>query len=108
MVRVPAWSTQAGRRPWPPNGSVRCFSVTFPTDPPIAEAAPAIETAPDAVAVPETTAVDTGFDRDRVLGIIDRLEREVAIVEAAMVHVESGAHDAAEIALASLGELAPS
>jgi hypothetical protein len=63
-------------------------------------------TFPDVAPVPappgEEPAVDTTFDRDRVLSVIDRLEREVAVVEAAMVHVESGAHDAAEIALASL------
>jgi hypothetical protein len=33
------------------------------------------------------------FDRDRVLALLDRLERDIAVVEAAMSHVEAGEHD---------------
>jgi hypothetical protein len=45
---------------------------------------------------------DDGFDRGRVLRLLDRLERDVATVETAMVHVEAGEHEAYAAAVATL------
>jgi hypothetical protein len=49
----------------------------------------------------DDTAAD-GFDRRRVLRLLDRLERDVAAVETAMVHVEAGEHEAYAAAVATI------
>jgi hypothetical protein len=54
-----------------------------------------------AASVPETDPGD-GFDRDRVLRLLDRLERDVVAVEAAMEHAESGDQEAFAAAVAPL------
>ena len=57
----------------------------------------------DADATPADDAADgAGFDRDRVLRLLDQLERDVVAVESAMVHVEAGAHDEYAAAVAPL------
>jgi hypothetical protein len=43
-----------------------------------------------------------GFDRERVLRLLDQLERDITAVEAAMVHAESGDHEAFAAAVAPL------
>ena len=43
-----------------------------------------------------------GFDRARVLRLLDRLERDVVAVETAMVHVEAGEHEAYAAAVATI------
>jgi hypothetical protein len=43
-----------------------------------------------------------GYDRERVLRLLDQLERDVTAVEAAMVHAEAGDHDAFAAAVAPL------
>jgi hypothetical protein len=49
------------------------------------------------------TAVDNdGFDRERVLRLLDQLERDVTAVEAAMVHAESGDTEAYAAAVSTL------
>jgi hypothetical protein len=47
-------------------------------------------------------ASDDSFDRDRVLALLDRLERDIAVIEAAMVHVEAGEHESFAAAVAVL------
>ena len=42
------------------------------------------------------------FDRERVLALLDRLERDIAVVEAAMAHVEAGEHDSYAAAMTVL------
>ncbi len=54
-----------------------------------------------------STAADS-FDRERVLALLDRLERDVAVVEAAMVHVEAGEHESFDAAVAVLEPVLPS
>jgi hypothetical protein len=50
-----------------------------------------------------TSAPDTdSFDRERVLGLLDRLERDIALVEAAMGHVEAGEHESFAAAISVL------
>jgi hypothetical protein len=71
-----------------------------------AEPVPAAEPAPVPSVVAEAPAgdapADDGFDRGRVLRLLDRLERDVAAVETAMVHVEAGEHEAYAAAVATL------
>jgi hypothetical protein len=57
-----------------------------------------------AAASPADDGVGHGddFDRDRVLRLLGRLERDIAAVEVAMGHVEAGEHDAYEVAVSSL------
>jgi hypothetical protein len=76
------------------------FDATFvPADAPTEPATVANDGATDAA----TDANDgAGFDRDRVLRLLDRLERDVVAVESAMVHVEAGAHDGYAAAVALL------
>jgi hypothetical protein len=57
--------------------------------------------AAEAAAAGDASA-DDGFDRGRVLRLLDRLERDVAAVETAMVHVEAGEHEAYAAAVATL------
>jgi hypothetical protein len=45
---------------------------------------------------------DPPFDRERVLALIGRLERDVAVVEAAMDHLEAGEHDSFAAAVSVL------
>ena len=52
-------------------------------------------------AEPDGVGAD-GFDRGRVLRLLDRLERDVAAVETAMVHVEAGEHEAYAAAVATI------
>jgi hypothetical protein len=54
--------------------------------------------APGATAPP----AEAPFDRERVLGLLDRLERDIGVIESAMVHVEAGDHDAFGVAVAAL------
>jgi hypothetical protein len=51
-----------------------------------------------------TSADDTddSFDRERVLELLDCLERDVALVEAAMGHVEAGEHESFTAAIGVL------
>jgi hypothetical protein len=56
--------------------------------------------------VPPTPA--DSFDRERVLTLLDRLERDIAVVEAAMVHVEAGEHESFDAAVAVLQPGLPS
>jgi hypothetical protein len=61
--------------------------------------------ATDATAQADAAQADadaSGFDRDRVLRLLDQLERDVVAVESAMVHVEAGAHDEYAAAVAVL------
>jgi hypothetical protein len=59
--------------------------------------------APEAASTPEAESESAdGFDRERVLRLLDRLERDIAAVELAMGHVESGEHDAYAVAVSSL------
>jgi hypothetical protein len=54
-------------------------------------------------AVPREDPQDAdGYDRDRVLRLLDRLERDVVAVETAMVHAESGDHEAYATAVSTL------
>lgn len=43
-----------------------------------------------------------GFDRSRVMRLLERLERDVAAIEVAMAHVEAGEHGAYAAAVAGL------
>jgi hypothetical protein len=51
---------------------------------------------------PASSAPGDGFDRARVLGVVARIERDVALVEQAMTSLEAGEHRAAESALSVL------
>jgi hypothetical protein len=46
--------------------------------------------------------VGDGYDRDRVLRLLGRLERDIAAVEVAMVHAEAGDHEAFTATVAPL------
>jgi hypothetical protein len=61
-----------------------------------------VEPAPTATAADAESPSADGFDRARVLRLLERLERDVATVETAMVHVEAGEHEAYAAAVASL------
>jgi hypothetical protein len=56
---------------------------------------------PPMIEPPSTPEADS-FDRERVLGLLDRLERDIAMVEAAMGHVEAGEHASFEAAISVL------
>jgi hypothetical protein len=67
--------------------------------------APTPSVAPTPSAQPASPAPESdsdGFDRDRVLRLLDRLERDVTAVEAAMEHAESGDQEAFAAAVAPL------
>jgi hypothetical protein len=64
-------------------------------------AAPAEQSPSPAVADAVVDAAD-GFDRERVLRLLDRLERDISTVEAAMEHAESGDVDSFTAAVAPL------
>ena len=53
-------------------------------------------------ASPTAAAMPDNFDRERVLTLLDRLERDIATVEAAMGHVEAGEHESYAAALTVL------
>ena len=55
-----------------------------------------------AAALDDGPAPTDGFDRDRVLRLLDQLERDVSAVEAAMVHAESGDSEAYAAAVSTL------
>ncbi len=42
------------------------------------------------------------FDRERVLALLDELERDVAIIESAMASVEAGDHESYDAAMTAL------
>lgn len=58
--------------------------------------------APPPAPAPEPSAAGDGFDRVRVLEVVARIERDVALVEQAMTSLEAGEHRAAESALSVL------
>ena len=61
--------------------------------------------APVSAAVAPAAALSTGeagFDRERLLDLVDGLERDIALVEGAMSDIESGDDDAVDAALAAL------
>jgi hypothetical protein len=97
-ARAPGCDPHQDREP--PRGRVAARSDAF--DATFAPAA-AVHTAdaPEATADTTDAGEGAGFDRDRVLRLLDQLERDVVAVESAMVHVEAGAHDeyAAAVAL---------
>ncbi len=45
----------------------------------------------------------SGFDRDRLLDIVDGLERDIALVEGAMNDIENGDQAGVDAALTALG-----
>jgi hypothetical protein len=45
---------------------------------------------------------DSPFERERVLALLGRLERDVAVVEAAMDHLEAGEHESYTAAVSVL------
>jgi hypothetical protein len=59
-------------------------------------------TALDSAALDNAAADNDGFDRERVLRLLDQLERDVTAVEAAMVHAESGDTEAYAAAVSTL------
>jgi len=67
------------------------------------QTAPAAQ--PAEIAAPSPVSVDVGddFDRDRLLDLVDRLERDVALVEGAMNDIENGDQAGVDAALAALG-----
>lgn len=91
-----------------PHGTLPGFG-TDPTTTPPSSAAPVdpagtATTPADPVVTTDPAATPAGdeFDRSRVLRLIERLERDVATVEAAMSHVEAGEHEAYAAAVATL------
>jgi hypothetical protein len=56
----------------------------------------------DRTTLESTTTDNDGFDRERVLRLLDQLERDVTAVEAAMVHAESGDTEAYAAAVSTL------
>lgn len=61
------------------------------------------EVAPAAPTVAQPVDEGDGFDRDRLLDLVDRLERDVALVEGAMNDIEIGDQSGVDAALAALG-----
>lgn len=80
------------------NPSISPATDTTPADAVPAGAAPADAAPTDASPVDAGT---DGFDRARVMRLLERLERDVATVEAAMGHVEAGEHEAYAAAVAA-------
>lgn len=113
---MPAVTDRADRfPPYPPTPDP--FAVGEDPVEPVAPVAPADEqgeapaTEPAGAAAVEPAAAPAGstldgvegsFDRVRVTRLLERLERDVAVTEAAMSHVESGDHASVAVALASL------
>jgi hypothetical protein len=66
-------------------------------------APPVSSAAPEVTPVPVEDPADAdGFDRERVLRLLDRLETDIGVVEAAMEHAESGDQAAFAAAVAPL------
>jgi hypothetical protein len=83
-------------------GSGHLF-VHHPPEPEPRAVAPEVTAAPEVPAAPEAEPDGAdGFDRERVLRLLDRLERDIDAVELAMGHAESGEHDAYAAAVSSL------
>jgi len=57
---------------------------------------------PDVGARTDGAPAGDGYDRDRVLRLLGRLERDIAAVEVAMVHAEAGDHEAFAATVAPL------
>lgn len=63
-----------------------------------------VDAAAEPVAPPAAPGAEIDFDRERLVTVVDRLERDIALVESAMDDLERGDQISLDAALAALGD----